>query len=218
MVFHLLLVPYTKVEESFNLQAMHDILLLKGDVVQYDHMEFPGVVPRSCIGAALVALVAYPAYLLHVSLNLQKQVLLYVVRLILGVTCWLSMCGIQKAVQQCLGVTCASAFMLLCAIQFHLPFYMSRTLPNTFATAVLGFALADWVTGAHPRRLICLLAFSTVSPGQLLTDTACRYLKICILCCIYAVTPVYRTATVCRCYQPTGETIHGNSVFIIKSL
>lgn len=34
-------------------------------------------------GAALVALVAYPAYLLHVSLNLQKQVLLYVVRLIL---------------------------------------------------------------------------------------------------------------------------------------
>lgn len=135
-----------------------------------------------------------------------------------GVTCWLSMCGIQKAVQQCLGVTCASAFMLLCAIQFHLPFYMSRTLPNTFATAVLGFALADWVTGAHPRRLICLLAFSTVSPGQLLTDTACRYLKICILCCIYAVTPVYRTATVCRCYQPTGETIHGNSVFIIKSL
>ncbi|KAL3140566.1 hypothetical protein ABBQ32_005142 [Trebouxia sp. C0010 RCD-2024] len=113
-------------------------------------------------GAALVALVAYPAYLLHVSLNLQKQVLLYVVRLILGVTCWLSMCGIQKAVQQCLGVTCASAFMLLCAIQFHLPFYMSRTLPNTFATAVLGFALADWVTGAHPRRLICLLAFSTI--------------------------------------------------------
>ena len=73
------------------------------------------------------------------------------------------MYGVQQAVYERLGTTCASAFMLLTAVQFHLPFYMSRTLPNTFATAVLGFALADWVTGRHPRRLISLLALATVS-------------------------------------------------------
>ena len=48
------------------------------------------------------------------------------------------------------------------AMQFHLPFYMSRTLPNTFALAVLGFATADWLEARHPRRLISLLAFATV--------------------------------------------------------
>ena len=50
LTLHVILVPYTKVEESFNLQAMHDMLVLKTDIVKYDHMEFPGVVPRSCIG------------------------------------------------------------------------------------------------------------------------------------------------------------------------
>lgn len=52
--------------------------------------------------------------------------------------------------------------MIVTAVQFHLPFYMSRTLPNTFALAVLGFAFADWLEARHPRRLISLLAFATV--------------------------------------------------------
>ena len=48
------------------------------------------------------------------------------------------------------------------AAQFHLPFYMSRTLPNTFATALACLALGDWVSGLHPRRAIALLVFGTV--------------------------------------------------------
>ncbi len=59
--------------------------------------------------------------------------------------------------------------MIGTAMQFHLPFYMSRTLPNTFALAVLGLAIADWIEAKHPRRLVSLLAFATVRLNDTLT-------------------------------------------------
>lgn len=69
MLLHLYISPYTKVEESFNIQAAHDVLqygiptgsdaYLKFKVL-YDHITFPGAVPRTFIGAMALAAIAKP--------------------------------------------------------------------------------------------------------------------------------------------------------------
>lgn len=65
---HQQLSPYTKVEESFNIQAVHDILKYEiptGKNIQtfrqdYDHFTFPGAVPRTFVGAVVLAGIAKP--------------------------------------------------------------------------------------------------------------------------------------------------------------
>ena len=54
MCLHVFVCPYTKVEESFNMQALHDIYEHSTNISAYDHLQFPGVVPRSFFGPLAV--------------------------------------------------------------------------------------------------------------------------------------------------------------------
>lgn len=63
IAIHVWVSPYTKVEESFHIQAIHDIATYGVPVknvpdklrAQYDHFSFPGAVPRTFIGALVIA-------------------------------------------------------------------------------------------------------------------------------------------------------------------
>jgi alpha-1,6-mannosyltransferase len=68
ILIHLFVSPYTKVEESFNIQAVHDILthgIPTENVDQfltanYDHVSFPGSVPRTFAGALVLSGLSRP--------------------------------------------------------------------------------------------------------------------------------------------------------------
>jgi alpha-1,6-mannosyltransferase len=70
--FYAVMAPYTKVEESFNVQAMHDILYHTYHIEKYDHLEFPGVVPRTFIGAFVISILSSPAVLVMRLLHVPK--------------------------------------------------------------------------------------------------------------------------------------------------
>ena len=54
------------------LQAIHDHLNFGLDIDKYDHLTFPGVVPRSFIGCIFISIVSYPFVALSNILNQDK--------------------------------------------------------------------------------------------------------------------------------------------------
>lgn len=58
----------------------------------------------------------------------------------------------KSTITQRMGPTAATAFVLLTAAQFHLPFYASRTLPNVLAMPLTNLGLALWLHPAPPVK------------------------------------------------------------------
>ncbi|CAD6197674.1 unnamed protein product [Caenorhabditis auriculariae] len=138
-VVHLMLAPATKVEESFNVQATHDLLFIPPwNLTQYDHMSFPGVVPRTFAGPIALAVTAAPFSLIMRFFEVSKLWNLILVRGILLLVNVLAFLNFARCVRKYYGEVTAVYLRIIVATQFHFLFYASRPLPNTFA---LPFAL-----------------------------------------------------------------------------
>eukprot|EP00392_Amoebophrya_sp_AT5.2_P003408 g3413.t1 len=205
------LCPFTKTEESFNMQAVYDLYYKKEQVQSYDHIQFQGVVPRTFLGpkfievflfrplelaerwtkvaraaAGAVLVVGAPPPVDHGggfswawfgeaianaataaaeaaaeeedSTPLDGYSLLLLVRVFVG------LCGVLVFSHLAESVGRAgSVFLLFLMTQFHLVFYCSRTLPNTFALLICGHALSHWLRGnvflATLHVTACAIAF-----------------------------------------------------------
>ncbi|KAK5823238.1 Alg9-like mannosyltransferase family-domain-containing protein [Linnemannia elongata] len=181
---HIAVAPYTKVEESFNLQATHDILnfgITSKGVQQYDHLEFPGVVPRTFVGPLLLAAGSWPlmaiARFFAPDSGLPKGLVgQLIVRSVLGLFTFLGWHQMSRGIRHQFGRTVSILFMVVSASQFHWLFYAGRTLPNTFALSIVNVAYSYWMKASPSSqqtvtrratersllRMIDCLVFATV--------------------------------------------------------
>lgn len=142
---HLLCCPFTKVEESFNLQAMHDILYHRFNLSEYDHNEFPGVVPRTFVGPLFISCLTSPLFVAIEIFGLSKFVTQYAVRMVLAACVIWSFRKFRLTVQHVFGRDVAVWFVAITASQYHFMFYLSRPLPNILVLPLVFLALHCWI-------------------------------------------------------------------------
>ncbi|KAF2281267.1 uncharacterized protein EI97DRAFT_463627 [Westerdykella ornata] len=163
ILLYLFLCPYTKVEESFNIQAIHDILYYGIPIPwrdnaaeffakRYDHVAFPGPVPRTFVGALMVSGLARPWLWVCRGDWGCVQVL---VRAVLGLLNSFTLILFSRSISRAFGRSAGVWYILFQASQFHVIFYASRTLPNMFAfcfTTLSLTLLLNSHTHPPPRR------------------------------------------------------------------
>lgn len=173
-ILHLSVAPYTKVEESFGLQACHDLYYAgfprsDADLLAYDHIRYPGVVPRSFSGPALLTFLSRLLFLPCPSPPDPATVQL-IHRATLACLNVFSLMTLARTAAHSLGdpadprprYDVAAGSLLVASCQFHLPYYASRTLPNVLALPWVTLAWSEWLRGRGCRAVFLLSAAAAV--------------------------------------------------------
>ncbi|XP_053597598.1 dol-P-Man:Man(7)GlcNAc(2)-PP-Dol alpha-1,6-mannosyltransferase [Microplitis demolitor] len=225
---HLLYCPFTKVEESFNLQAIHDILYHGHNLDEYDHHEFPGVVPRTFLGSLVVSAFSYPIVATIKYFGLNKFCSQYAVRAVLGLLVIYTLRLYRQTLQKIFGIELTNWFVAIMVTQYHFMYYLSRPLPNIMAMPLVLLALRGWLEQSHilfiwssalaiiifRAELALLLGLFLLYDIAYKKLTIPRVLKICIPAgiCSLALTLVIDSYFWKRILWPEGEVLYFNTV------
>jgi hypothetical protein len=120
----------------------------------FDHLSYPGVVPRSFLPAIVISSAVRPIkFSLDIVLTSSPGKFFYqcLSRAVLGFLTCLSLSSLGSSLP--LSSASKVAFVLICVTQPHLLYYSSRPLPNTFALVLSTFAFSNWFRG---RSLTCI--------------------------------------------------------------
>jgi len=182
-LYALLMCPHSKVEESFNIQATHHLFYHgvwpamrsalhsdgpnEAESPVYDHLYYPGVVPRTFFGPLILStFLKIVAFVLRPFIVLQRhplvvQALGRAILLVFNVHAHHRLAKASNAIlNSSSDFLVGFYFLLITACQFHIPFYGSRMLPNSFALGLVVNAYAEWFR-SKPRNAIILMVFCT---------------------------------------------------------
>ncbi|GJQ13372.1 hypothetical protein GpartN1_g5163.t1 [Galdieria partita] len=151
-------VPFTKVEESFNIQATYDLIFHPLSLSSYDHFSFPGVVPRTFIGALLLSIPLIP---LQRIFDWSPLTCLFAVRATLLLLVVVTILLLERVTCFRYGRSVGNGFLLITCSQFHILFYGSRLLPNTFALVLSNLSFYFILRGNIPLSFF-ILSFTCV--------------------------------------------------------
>jgi alpha-1,6-mannosyltransferase len=166
--------PYSKVEESFNLQATHDLFYHSlpswtpdhdaGGASVFDHLRYPGVVPRTFTGPLILAYISYfISWIASPIDTLSPLQIQFLARLVLLTFSWHAWFRLARALdQKTRDLQIGSYLLIISACQFHIPYYASRMLPNTFALVLVLHAYAEWILGKYQRAAAGLVAATAI--------------------------------------------------------
>ncbi|KAF9778964.1 glycosyltransferase family 22 protein [Thelephora terrestris] len=206
---HVFLAPYTKVEESFNLHAVHDVLMygVGPDAIQnFDHKIFPGAVPRTFIGSVLLAWVSAPVIKVAAALDLvdSKADLQVIVRLVFATINAFGLILVRRAVSRWLGRLTGFLWTLLTCTQPYLPFWMGRTLPNMFALFPVNLAISLLIPNSTARasptqsRLLAAISLLVFAGVVFRSEVALLLAPVAVHAMLFIVPPfrVIRTGII----------------------
>lgn len=131
-------------------------------LTQYDHVTFPGAVPRSFVGPLLLAGAASPGIAAARAMGASSADMQVVVRLALALAAWAALVGFARCVFPRARAV-RRMFYWICAGQFHLTFWTARTTPNSIAFPLVVAALGCVLGGQRVRCGLAVLAATALT-------------------------------------------------------